>query len=498
LPDDPARALRTTKRFCFAAELFNFHPMPLPILSISQMREWESATWATGQTEKAVIAAVGEHLARRAMSMTRPGETILLLAGKGHNGDDARAMLPGLVNRDARLLRVHDPRAVLPELTPALRRRPRLIVDALFGIGLNRDLGSPWADFIARVNHAQLIALAIDVPSGLDAETGRALPVAIRARVTVTIGAPKKGLLSPHAAEWVGQLEVASDVGLNPYPFHSETQWTIESDFSGYPPRRFVASHKGTFGHVAIVGGSLGYHGAAILAARGAQRARPGLVTLVTPADVYNPIAAQCQAVMVHPWNDEFDWPRFTAILCGPGLAAANLPPGIGRTLQQLWANSEHPLIVDASALSWLPEGGTSINGLNRVITPHPREAARLLGCSVAEVQEDRANAVRALSKRFGQCWVVLKGLHTMIGRAEGDIFVNSSGNAGLAQGGTGDLLAGYIAGWLAQPELQADPGRAIRYAVWEHGRAADRLTLTRENWTVEELAVALGPLHSA
>ena len=471
--------------------------MPLPILSVAQMREWESATWATGQTEKMVIAAVGEHLAKRALALTRPGDVILVLAGKGHNGDDARAMLPGLVNRDARVINVEAPSAALPELTPALRRRPRLIVDALFGIGLNRNLDAAWIDFIERVNHSHLDVLAIDVPSGLDLETGRALPIAIRARVTVTIGAPKKGLLSPEAAEWVGQLEVASDVGLNPYPFHSDFQWTTPEDFATFPPRRAVDGHKGTFGHAAIVAGSLGYHGASILAARGAQRSRPGLITLFTSADVYSAVASQLQAVMVHPWVEGVDWSKFSAVLLGPGLAASNLPPPIRQTLLHLWREFRQPLVVDASALDWLQHGG-EVSGFCRVIMPHPGEAARLLDCTVTDVQRDRVQALRALSRRFGDCWVVLKGQHTMIGRAEGDIFVNSSGNSGMAQGGTGDLLAGYVTGWLAQPTLQGDPLRALRYAVWEHSRAAERLTVTRENWTVEELAVALGPLHSS
>ena len=487
--------IATHKTLLLALGFVLLQSMPLPILSVAQMREWESATWATGQTEKVVMAAVGEHLAKRVMTLTRPGDVILVLAGKGHNGDDSRAMLPGLNNRDARLINVEDPHAALPELTPALRRRPKLVVDALFGIGLNRNLNEAWIDFIERVNHAHLHVLAVDVPSGLDSETGRPLPIAIRARVTVTIGAPKKGLLLPDAAEWTGHLEVASDVGLNPYPFHSEFQWTMPEDFATYPPARAVAGHKGTFGHAAIVAGSLGYHGASILAARGAQRSRPGLITLFTSADVYSVVASQVQAAMIQPWSDDAEWSKFTAVLFGPGLAASNLPASMREAVQCLWDELEQPVVVDASALGWLKAGGRT--DFCRVITPHPAEAARLLGCTTEEVQRDRVHAVREISQRFGGCWVVLKGRHTMIGRSDGEIFVNSSGNSGLAQGGTGDLLAGYVTGWLAQPALQCDPLRVLRYAVWEHGRAAERLTVARENWTVEELAVALGPLHS-
>jgi NAD(P)H-hydrate epimerase len=120
-------------------------------------------------------------------------------------------------------------------------------------------------------------------------------------------------------------------------------------------------------------------------------------------------------------------------------------------------------------------------------------EAARLLRCTAGELQCDRPATLRELSGRFGNCWVVLKGHQTLIGRAEGELFVNSSGNTGLAQGGSGDLLAGFIAGWLAQPALRGDPLMALRYAVWEHGAAADRLNEQRENWIIEELAEELG-----
>jgi len=147
---------------------------------------------------------------------------------------------------------------------------------------------------------------------------------------------------------------------------------------------------------------------------------------------------------------------------------------------------------VDASALQWLPEGPCPENAL-RVMTPHPGEAAKLLKISAAEVQEDRPHALRALSRRWGNCHVVLKGHQTMIGRERDDILVNCSGNPHLAQGGSGDLLAGYVAGLLAQPALQKEPIKTISYAIWGHGAAADALQRSRPNWTVEDLADELG-----
>jgi len=129
----------------------------------------------------------------------------------------------------------------------------------------------------------------------------------------------------------------------------------------------------------------------------------------------------------------------------------------------------------------------------NWILTPHPGEAARLLKTTAAQVQSNRVAALREISKKFGNCWVVLKGSETLIGRSEGNIFVNSSGNPQLAQGGSGDLLAGFIAGLLAQPALAADVEKTLRYAVWQHGAAADKLSLTRHNWTVEDLAAEIG-----
>ena len=171
-----------------------------------------------------------------------------------------------------------------------LKRRPALIIDGLFGIGLNRPLDGPWTWLIDFVNAAGVPILAVDVPSGLDADTGVAPGVAIQASLTLTLGAPKRGLLEASAVVFVGRLEVATEIGLVAGSHASETNWTLPQDFIGYPPRRPVASHKGTFGHLAIVAGSSGYHGAAVLAARGAQRAQPGLA---------KPVLRRCQSAWI-------------------------------------------------------------------------------------------------------------------------------------------------------------------------------------------------------
>jgi NAD(P)H-hydrate epimerase len=469
--------------------------MPVPVLNIAQMREWERATWATGQTEAVVIRRVGKKIAERALQLTRPGDAILILAGKGHNGDDARAAREHLTDRRVEILDVTVPEKDLSKLKVVLRSKPTLIIDGLFGIGLDRPLDDGWKKFLAAVNESKIPILAVDVPSGLNADTGypASRDAAIEAAITLTIGAPKIGMLQQVAWPFVGRLEVVNDVGLSPCPQKGELNWTLLDDFADFPPRRAESGHKGSFGHLAIIAGSLGFHGAAVLAARAAQRAQPGLITLFTQEAVYRPVASQLQAVMVNVWKPETKLPESaSAILIGPGLAAPEIAEAMKALTQRLWCDSELPVIVDASALDWLTPQALPKTAI-RVVTPHPGEAARLLNTTAKEVQSDRPQALREISKRFGNCWVVLKGNQTLIGRQAGEIFVNPSGNPHLAQGGSGDVLAGFIGGLLTQPALQTDVGKTIRFAVWEHGNAADTLQAARTNWVVEDLIPELG-----
>jgi NAD(P)H-hydrate epimerase len=457
------------------------------------MREWEKATWATGQTEIEVIRRVGECIARRARKLTGDDDTILILAGKGHNGDDARAAREFLAGRKVKLLDLLLPDSDLPPLEGALREKPALIIDGLFGIGLDRPLTEPWVQIISAINAARIPVLAVDVPSGLNADTGIPQGAAIQASLTLTVGAPKTGMLASHAWPFVGRLEVAEDVGLAPCPLKESLNWTQPGDFQNFPPPRPVAGHKGSFGHVAIVAGSLDYHGAAILATRGALRAQPGLTTVYPQEDVYGVVAAQLQSAMVSAWTPDTRFPEsVSGLLVGPGLASRNVPELLRRQLAHWWRDFEFPLVVDASALDFLSPGPFTKKAA-RVLTPHPGEAARLLNWPIPKVQANRPGALRELSRRYGNCWVVLKGHQTLVGQTGGEIFVNPSGNPYLGQGGSGDLLGGFIAGLLAQPPLQADIGRTLRFAVWQHGAAADKLQAARANWTIEDLADELG-----
>lgn len=468
--------------------------MPIPILSVRQMRDWEEATWASGQTPQAVIARVGQRLASRILALDPPPRRVLVLAGKGHNGDDARATAVALGAGIAHTLDVRDPTLALPDVETQLESSPDLIVDGLFGIGLNRPLDATWQPLIDRIHATGIPVLSIDAPSGLEVEHGCVNGPAVRATVTVTLGAVKAGLLAPGAVDHVGRLCVESEIGLHPNCPTSERHYDTAADFSDFWPPRPAASHKGHHGHLRIVAGSLGYHGAAVLATHGALRARPGLVTLHTSPEVFSPAAAQLTAAMVKPWSNPFQPDSHaTAWLLGPGLAHPSAEQGLREATAQLWREAPVPVIVDASALDWLPHAPVPTDAC-RVVTPHPGEAARLLGLTTAQVQADRASALRWLSSTLGHCWVVLKGHQTLVGRSSGPIHINASGNAELAQGGAGDVLAGYLAGLLAQPPLQhqRSPDWILRFAVWSHGAAADALSLANPAWTIDELADCL------
>lgn len=469
--------------------------MGIPVITVEQMRQWEEASWLAGRRQEEVIAQVGKVLARRVQELTKPGEAIFILAGKGNNGADARAIEPHLVERRVMVLKVVEPLRALGKIQELLGRKPALVIDGLFGIGLNRDLTPDWCAVIDAVNESGCRVLAVDTPSGLDAQTGEVRGAAVKATWTMTLGAPKVGLLEPKVAVQVGRLEVLPDIGLIDCNLEGEMEWVGKEEFAGFPPGRPINGHKGTFGHVAILGGSVGYHGAAVLAARAAQRAMPGLVTLCVPEAVYVPVASQLQSVMVHPWRSGWAVPASTsAVVMGPGLVAEGVPGEMKELAIKLWRSAHLPVIADASALNWLPAGPVEGEGL-RVITPHPGEATRMLGWTTGEVQGRRLEVLRELSARWGRTWAVLKGRHTLVGRVPGKVRVNSTGNPGLAQGGSGDVLAGYLGGLLAQPRLQTDAGKTIAYGVWQHGAAADALAQERRIWSIEELLSWVGTI---
>ncbi|MGC9035071.1 MAG: NAD(P)H-hydrate dehydratase [Verrucomicrobiia bacterium] len=463
--------------------------MAIPILTVEQVREWESASWAAGISQEEVIRNAGKSVAVYAEKMTRPADKIMIIAGKGHNGDDAIQAGEQIAQRNVRVLRITDPATDIANLKSALNEEYSLIIDGLFGIGLNRELDDKYRAVIELINQAKVPVLSVDVPSGLNAQTGEVMGAAITASATVTLGAVKIGMIKPTAAQYTGRLYVAPQIGLKKIDFKTDLYWTEAADFAAFPPKRNLATHKGTYGHLLILAGSPGYHGAAVLAAKSAQRAQPGLITLVSAQGSYIPVASQLAQVMVHPWKPSMEFPeKITAILIGCGLASSELPPELIDHSIKLWNESPVPICVDASALDWLPKGRINSQA-PRIVTPHPGEAARMLKTTTEEVLSDRIESVRKISKLYGNCYVVLKGHQTIIGKSDGILYFNSTGNPYLAQGGAGDVLAGFIGGLIAQPTLQKDILTTLRYAVWRHGLAADYLQKNNPgNWAIEDL----------
>ncbi len=468
--------------------------MGYPILTVQEMRDWEASSWEAGLNPRDVIQRAGSLIAKAILERTRPNDRVLLVAGPGNNGNDARACALQLTDRDTLLIDVTDPELGLSQLRQALDMPFSLLLDGVFGIGLNRNLEGPWRQIIELLNLFRCQRIALDCPSGLDADTGRARGACFEADETWTLGAPKAGLIAEKAPPFTGRIRVFSDLGLIGRPVASSPLlWMADTDFGRFPSPRNVDGHKGSFGHAAVVAGSSGYHGSAVLATYGALRARPGLTSCIVQPEILAVVAAQLAAPMVRAWTANLRLPETTtSLLLGPGLAATELSIALRDWSLRLWNDFEAPLIFDASSLAWLPKR-VPISRYCRVITPHPGEAASLLGCKSEQVQADRLTALRLLSRQLGNVWVILKGYQTLIGRSEGPVWINSTGNIGLAQGGTGDVLAGFLGGLLAQPRLASIPERTLPYAVWEHGAAADRLERRTRNWTSEDLAEEIG-----
>ena len=340
-------------------------------------------------------------------------------------------------------------------------------VDALYGIGLNRAPAPGVAWLIERINASQTPVLALDVPSGLDADTGHCPGVALRADITVTFVAHKRGLHTGRAADCIGCLELAP-LGV---PDTLPARALIDSRVlraGGLPPRARYAN-KGDNGHVLIVGGTAGMSGAVCLAGLGALRSGAGLVSVATHPAHAAMLNLPRPELMVHAVEDQSTLQpmleRASVVVLGPGLGRE----AWGRLLWHAVLSARKPLVLDADGLNLLAEAPREFS-TPTVLTPHPGEAARLLGVTTTEVEADRFAAVRELARRY-QVVVVLKGAGSLVARPDGRLDVCPWGNPGMASGGMGDLLAGIISALLAQG---CDAWHAACLGVGLHARAGD------------------------
>jgi NAD(P)H-hydrate epimerase len=350
-----------------------------------------------------------------------------------------------------------------------------LLVDALLGTGLSGEPRAEYRAVIDWINASALPVLALDLPSGLDADTGRVWGAAVRADLTIAFIAAKRGMLTGAGPDHCGLLGFA-DLEL-PGALHQklESEPVLRLTSTLLPqwlPRRPRSAHKGMFGHLLIIGGNHGYGGAVSIAAEAALRAGAGLVTIATRGAHLSALLARRPEAMVRAVESGQDLEPLlalpTVILLGPGLGQ----DAWAEQMVQRVLGSDLPLVVDADGLNLLARRATPVHRENWILTPHPGEAARLLGCDSREVEADRFAAVQQLAERHGGV-ALLKGAGTLVASAAvgGGIALCAAGNPGMASGGMGDLLSGLIAALLAQQLSLVDAARA---GVLLHAMAGD------------------------
>lgn len=417
---------------------------------------------------------------------------VYLAVGRSSIRGDAAAHL-AVYERAGGVVRMIDTPQALGELGDAIAGAA-LVVDALFGVGLSRPLEGHFADVVSLINHAPL-RLAVDIPSGLDADTGRVLGVSVEADTTVTMGALKIAHASAPGFAHCGAVDVA-DIGIPSGVLATQAVragLVEESDVTSWLPRTSLLDHKGRRGHVLVVGGMPGMRGAGRLAAHAALRAGAGLVTLGATGEVSADDSVMTRSLAAS-LGDVLAGKG--AIVIGPGLGQAEPAAAwIGDVLA-----SGVPAVLDADALNLVAKNLDAVKQAAGpvVLTPHPGEAARLLGSTAADIEADRLAAARALATRT-HAVVVLKGARTIVcdGTIDDDYCaINPTGGPELATGGSGDVLAGVIGALLAQGVSAADAARA---GVYVHGLAGERVSaqLGRRGVVSSDLPIAIaGVLH--
>ncbi len=362
------------------------------------------------------------------------------------------------------------------EITNVIDNDYDVIIDAIFGIGLNRPLDKNVIEIINKINSQNAYRVAIDIPSGIESDSGKVLGECVNANLTVTFIALKPCFVLPPASDFTGKTIVA-DIGVNPIDY---TYKTIEAPNL---PHRKKNSHKGTFGTAALICGSYGMAGAAILSARACLRSGVGIAKCIIPKSIYKILTcAVPEAVCViekqtvsgtfkGSINLSKALEKATAVLVGCGIGNNK---NTQKLVKRLIENTNIPTVIDADGINALVSNINVLKNTNApiILTPHPAEMARLCGISVAEVESDRVNTALRFAKEFN-CIVALKGANTLIATPDGQVYFNTCGNNGLATGGSGDVLAGITVSYLAQG---LEPLEAVKTAIYIHSCTADKI----------------------
>ncbi len=438
-------------------------------------------------------------------------EKVIIVAGKGNNGGDGFVVARHLFNRGARpliLLLSHkkdvkgDAALNLtmvdrmgieikeitgPEAWTRARRRLKgasLLVDAVFGTGLAQPAAGLYAKVIRDINRSPAFRVAVDIPSGLDADSPFPIGPCVQADLTVTMAAPKIAHVFMPSEEKCGELVVA-DISLPPFMFQDpelKLEMVEEADIAPCFTKRKKDSHKGTFGHLLVVSGSRGKTGAAVMAAKAALKTGAGLVTVGTPQGCLPMVARSMDEIMTEPLPETGEgtlaaeaasrilelMPGKDALVLGPGISTH---PATAEMVLSLLPRVRVPMVIDADGLNILadaPEVLESLSG-NVVLTPHPGEFARLAGIETSDAVRHKLTLAPRFA-RENRLFLVLKGYRTLIVTPQGMTYVNPTGNPGMATGGSGDVLSGMIGSMI----MQGDFLKAVLSAVYMHGASGD------------------------
>lgn len=412
---------------------------------------------------------------------------VYLLSKKGRVKGDAKANLDLIKTFNIPLVEIPDPET-FKNCKRAMRGHD-IYVDAIFGTGLNADVRGYFKDVIQFVNRLGKPVFAVDIPSGLNADTGQVCGVCIKARATATFAYPKIGHMVYPGPEYTGNLHIV-DIGIpgsvadevGPQQFILDKEYLKEVLVPRHPN-----SHKGKTGHLLAIAGSPGKSGAAAMTAMTAMRVGAGLVTLGVPKSLNPVVESQIIEPMTYALPETADgvldvsgmeaikklMPGKTCLVTGPGIGTAMETKQL---FFEMMRTTKIPVVLDADAINIIAENLDALIPLKIpvILTPHPGEMGRLCGLAASDVQKNRINLARQLATRY-RAHVVLKGARTVIAHPDGRIYLNLTGNPGMASGGMGDVLTGAIAGFITQGYSPED---AIHLGVYLHGAAADHLSI--------------------